>query len=204
MDGGRSATYPKRGTFVKRFLTMSAVVAVSVVTLTSAAIAAPHVTYTKPGKQLHFKQLAVIPFEVGHTQGAIGVTVMTIQKGKPADLKPLHLGKQVAGLTPYYLRFKIVNWTGGQFQYTDGPGSMSPLLADGSHAGAVVASGSFPKCQDTDSGPDDSKKGFTYTSCAIAVAGPGQKVTGVAYGAEPISGFKGSPNYVLKPIVWKH
>ncbi|MBO0840914.1 MAG: hypothetical protein J2O49_08865 [Sciscionella sp.] len=125
-----------------------------------------------------------------------------IVKGDPTDLAGVDFGDQsgdVAGRTPYYLKFTV---TGG-----DGSSALSGDNLDGSAFTGVEPDGnpadwldipsgsSFTKCDDPDF-PDDFGPGKSARECFPVLASSGGSVDGAAYA-------QSDSEYESSPITWK-
>ncbi|MCG3749975.1 hypothetical protein [Amycolatopsis sp. Poz14] len=178
--------------------------AASPATPASSSSAAPvKVEYTKQGTKLKIGEKAVVPFKSPVAgPGAIGVTVTGIDKGDAADLTPLKLGDQAAGMTPYYVRLKVTNESGTDF-YSTSVGLMYGLLEDGSKAAFVTIIGTFEKCDNARGGQDFSTVGATYDSCVLALAPEGSTVTGAKYSDTNYVGLAPDTDYGKAAIVWQ-
>jgi hypothetical protein len=157
--------------------------------------------FTAQGTELGLGEKAVVPFKSNGKKGSVGVTVTKIEKGKPADLKPLELGAQAEGMVPFYIRITVSNESGTDFSFTS-LGSLEGLLDDGSPAQGVSVIGSFDKCDRGDAGEDFTTKGATYEACALALA-PTGKVTGAVYTDGEYSDQAPNTDYGAEPITWQ-
>lgn len=167
----------------------------------SSAAPAPEGGFTKQGTELKFGEKALVPFKSMGMLGTIGVTATEIKKGDPAELAPLKLGDQAAGLTPFYVNFVVTNESASDFKFTS-LGLASGQLADGSRAQRVSVIGDFPPCDNSSAAKDFTTKGASYTTCVLTLAGGSSMVTAATYTGLTDSGFPDT-DYGRDPIVWK-
>jgi hypothetical protein len=148
----------------------------------------------KAGQSFTIGKTATLPYKSGSTSGTLAVTVNAIQKGSPADLKPLKLGDRAAGLVPYYIRVTLKNAGHTDLSFTS-PRNMQGLLRDGSDAQGVSVIGTFAKCDDK-SLPKGFTNGRSVHSCFLALASPSSAVTGAKWVTTPFDGLDNS-------VTWK-
>lgn len=123
-----------------------------------------------------------------------------IDVGTEAELAPLELGDQVAGLTPYYVRATVTNESGLRFPFASFPAPRG-LLGDGGLAQSVSVNGDFAPC-DSGSAPQDFiAAGDSFEICGLSLAGPGSMVTG-AQSIGPNVDVEGAPDYGRDPVIW--
>lgn len=153
----------------------------------------------KSGQAFKIGQTATVPFSYGSNKGGqIALTVTGIDAGTPADLSALNLGDKAKGKSPFYIRYTVKN-TGNTDLSFSSVGHMKGLLDGGSEADTVLTIGKFEKCP-SDSLPKGFTNGQTQTSCAIALAPTGTKVTGAEYWGDPYNNLASPPQ---KGLTWK-
>ncbi len=146
---------------------------------------AAHVTY-KPLTAIDDKNL----FEVD-------ATALKIEKGSIDDFKNVSLDEDQKASTPYYVTVKIEN-TGKEIPLGDMEGDpdlkFGAVDDRGQEQGSVTFIGDFERCADTDA-PKPFTQGKSYESCLTYLVGGDGSITDVRW--------KGSDEYILKPVVWK-
>lgn len=157
--------------------------------------------YTPAGTQLKIGESAKISYSpVKKVKSDLTLTLDSIDRGNPADLKALKLGDQAAGQVPYYLRFTVTGGAGSQDLkfYTLNGSAFDGLLPDGSQASPLFVIGDWKPCNGPDF-PSGYGPGQKLKVCFPVLAGQSTKVVGVQYAESdtPYDQFKG------KPIVWK-
>lgn len=156
---------------------------------------------TPAGAQLKIGDTATVDYAEGNKgdHGLLDLTLTSIEKGNPADLKSLDLGDSVAGQVPWYVHFTVTGGAGSQSLkfYTIGVADFDGILPDGSQATPIIAYG-WKTCDvpDFEEGFGPGKK---LDICIPYLAGQGTKVVGewFAKSDTPYDQFDG------KPIVWK-
>ncbi len=174
----------------------------SKVTSAAAPGKVPNLAYTAQGAKLKIGQKAIVPFKYGKNVGAIGITVTGISPGTAAQLKPLKLGSRGAGLIPWYVHATITNEGGTNLAYS-AVDSLHGSLADGSEAQDVIVFGTFAKCDSASATASFVKKGASFTTCELAVAPKGLKVTGAQYNDFDAKALHPKSNYEDGPLQWK-
>ncbi|MEW1634570.1 hypothetical protein AB0469_10900 [Streptomyces sp. NPDC093801] len=165
----------------------------------SGAPAAGGGAVAKSGQAFKMGETATVPFSYGNNKGGqIALTVTGIEAGTPADLSALNLGDKAKGKSPFYIRYTIKNTGTTDLSFTS-VGHMKGLLDGGSEADTVLTIGKFEKCP-SDSLPKGFTNGQTQTSCAIALAPTGTKVTGAEYWGDPYNNLSSPPQ---KGLTWK-
>lgn len=172
-------------------------------TESASAVTGAAAKFTAQGTKLKVGEKAVVPYVSQKHPGALGVSVVSIKAGTPSQLAPLKLGDRAKGFTPYYVNFKVTNESGTDFSYTS-LGLTHGLLADGTQAQGVLTIGDFAPCNSGDAGSNFNKVGASYTTCTLALAPSGAKVTGADYSNYDSSVNKSSKtDYAEDPITWQ-
>lgn len=136
-----------------------------------------------PGTELALGQGASFDFSYGDSSGVIEMTVTSIDQGDPAELAPLELGDQVAGLVPYYIRTTVANVGDTEMSFVT-PNSLKGILPDGTQAQDVSIIGDFAPCNKEDSGADF-VPGSSYDTCDVVLANEAVEVVGAQYWGDP-------------------
>lgn len=135
---------------------------------------------TPDGTTLKVGEQAEVEYSLSERKGVIGVTLTKIRKGTPADLKPLKLGAQADGLTPFYADFEVENLSGTDFKFSS-LGLTQGALQDDSSAQRLSVIGDFEPCPNGNAGEAFDKEGATYKTCSPFLAPGDNTVTSVRY-----------------------
>ncbi|WP_432514847.1 hypothetical protein [Kineococcus sp. SYSU DK001] len=153
---------------------------------------------TAPGTELRLGAPATLPVELSGTTGTYTVTVEAIERGTDAELADLDLGDQVAGMSPFYVRYTV---TGGQnaaaLRGTDITQDISALLPDGSEATPVILFQEWDRCAHGDQGVDFTE-GSTYQTCNVFVAPSSLEITTAQFSSYDTD----YDSYDGKPVTW--
>ncbi|MEU8436012.1 hypothetical protein AB0F18_24535 [Streptomyces sp. NPDC029216] len=152
----------------------------------------------KSGQAFKIGEAATVPFTSGSKSGQLALTVTSIEAGSPADLTSLNVADKVKGKTPFYIHYTAKN-TGTTDLSFASVGHMKGLLDGGSESDTLLIAGKFEKCP-SESLPKGFTNGQSQTSCAIALAPTGTKVTGAEYWGDPYNNLNNPPQ---KGITWK-
>jgi hypothetical protein len=146
---------------------------------------AAHVTY-KPLSAIDEKNLF-----------RVDATAVKIEQGSIDDFENISLDEDQKSSTPYYVTVKIEN-TGEEIPLGDTEGDpdlkFGAVDDRGQEQGSITFIGDFERCEDTDA-PKPFTQGESYESCLAFLVGGDGSITEVRW--------KGSDEYVLKPVVWK-
>lgn len=126
----------------------------------------------------------------------------SVDAGTPADLEVFQLGDAAAGFTPYFIRIRVTNVTGGPFAYIS-LGLTTPVLGDGSAAQDLAVIYDYPKCPNEAADEAFATAGATFETCRVGLAGPGAEVTGLAYRGSAYGRVVDEPNYTQTPVFWQ-
>ncbi|MFB0630342.1 hypothetical protein [Streptomyces sp. AB3(2024)] len=152
----------------------------------------------KSGQAFKIGEAATVPFTSGGKTGQLALTVTSIDAGNPADLAPLNVADKVKGQTPFYIHYTVKNTGTSDLSFAS-VGHIKGLLDGGAESGVLLTIGKFEKCPN-ESLPQGFTNGKTQTSCAIALAPTGAKVTGAEYWGDPYNNLS-SP--AQKGLTWK-
>ncbi|MFE3763987.1 hypothetical protein ACFXPI_19785 [Streptomyces sp. NPDC059104] len=152
----------------------------------------------KSGQAFKIGEAATVPFTSGGKTGQLALAVTSIEAGNPADLASLNVADKVKGQTPFYIHYTVKN-TGTSDLSFSSVGHIKGLLDGGAESGVLLTIGKFDKCPN-ESLPQGFTNGKTQTSCAIALAPTGTKVTGAEYWGDPYNNLS-SP--AQKGLTWK-
>ncbi|WP_371503030.1 hypothetical protein OG871_37720 [Kitasatospora sp. NBC_00374] len=149
----------------------------------SAAAPAPAVSAPAPGTTVKIGAAVQLPFSYGGDQGAIALTVTSIEKGDPADLASLKLDDNAKGLMPYYIHYRVTNIGNTDLSFTN-VSHIKGLLADGTEAPDLMVFGTFAKCSDG-SMPSEFTNGKSADLCIPAMSPKTSRVAAVEYWDDP-------------------
>lgn len=107
----------------------------------------------------------------------VGIRVVKIQKGKPADLKNKGVPASANGMVPYYIRV-VLSYEGADYHGV--PGSFYGRSADGSRATLLITSADIGPCNE-DSIIKLSKQQRTAVACEVVLVPQGGSVTAAEF-----------------------
>ncbi|MET9618212.1 hypothetical protein [Kitasatospora indigofera] len=148
-----------------------------------SAAPAPAVSAPAPGTTVKIGDAVPLPFSFAGAEGAIALTVTSIEKGDPADLASLTLDDNTKGLVPYYIHYKVTNIGDADLAFSN-VSHIRGLLANGSRASALMVFGTFAKCSDG-SLPGEFTNGKSADFCIPVMSPTTSRVTAVEYWDAP-------------------
>ncbi|WP_371476651.1 hypothetical protein [Kitasatospora sp. NBC_00315] len=159
----------------------------------SSAAPAPAVSGPAPGTTVKIGDAVRLPFSFGGSEGAIALTVTSIEKGDPADLASLKLDDNTKGLVPYYIHYKVTNIGDTDLSFTN-LSHIKGLLANGTEAPDLMVFGTFARCNDG-SMPNEFTNGKSADFCIPTMSPTTSRVAAVEYWDDPYTLDNG--------IIWK-
>ncbi|MCX5214656.1 hypothetical protein OG689_36285 [Kitasatospora sp. NBC_00240] len=184
--GAPTATASSTPTFTPPSITAAAPTSPS-------AAPAPAVPAPAPGTKVKIGDAVRFPFSYGGSEGAIALTVTSIEKADPADLSSLKLDDNTKGLVPYYIHYQVTNIGDTDLSFTN-LSHISGLLANGTQAPDLMVFGTFAKCSDG-SMPSEFTNGKSADFCIPVMSPTNSRVTAVEYWADPYTVHNG--------VIWK-
>ncbi|MDQ0312983.1 hypothetical protein J2S46_007539 [Kitasatospora herbaricolor] len=160
---------------------------------TPPAAPAPAVSRPAPGTTVKIGDAVRLPFSYGGSEGAIALTVTSIEKGDPADLASLRLDDNTKGLVPYYIHYQVTNIGDTDLSFTN-LSHIRGLLANGTRAPDLMVFGTFAKCSDGKM-PNEFTNGKSADFCIPVMSPTTSRVTAVEYWDDPYTVDNG--------ITWK-
>ena len=127
---------------------------------------------------LKFRQKGVVKVRnLDNSKVPVGIRVMKIQKGKPADLKGQGVPPSAKGMVPYYIRV-VFSYAGAD--YRGAPGSFYGKSADGSRGALLITSADIGPCVE-DSIITLSKRQPTAPACEVILVPRGVSVVAAEF-----------------------
>lgn len=114
---------------------------------------------------------------LGNVKVPVGIRVVKIQKGKPADLKGQGLPASTNGMVPFYIRV-VLSYAGTDYHGV--PGSFNGKTADGYRATLLITSADIGPCNE-DSIIKVSKQQRTATACEVVLVPRGATVVAAEF-----------------------
>ncbi|MFF3598156.1 hypothetical protein [Kitasatospora indigofera] len=148
-----------------------------------SAAPAPAVSAPAPGTTVKIGDAVPLPFSFAGSEGAVALTVTSIEKGDPTDLASLTLDDDTKGLVPYYIHYKVTNIGATDLAFSN-ISHIRGLLANGSKASALMVFGTFAKCSDG-SLPGEFTNGKSADFCIPVMSPTTSRVTAVEYWDSP-------------------
>ncbi|WP_157531848.1 hypothetical protein [Kitasatospora sp. Root107] len=149
----------------------------------SSAAPAPAVSGPAPGTAVKIGDAVRLPFSFGGSEGAIALTVTSIEKGDPADLASLKLDDNTKGLVPYYIHYQVTNIGDTDLSFTN-LSHIRGLLSNGTRAPDLMVFGTFAKCSDGKM-PSEFTNGKSADFCIPVMSPKTSRVAAVEYWDDP-------------------
>jgi hypothetical protein len=156
----------------------------------SGGVAKPGTTVALGESEL----VAFSPLDETPSPGPLEVSVKSIKKGSPSDLKNIEIEGAAKNPTPYYVTIEVTNPNKTGLSKEEDPGVRFQAVDDREQEQeSVIFIGSFHPCEDKQP-PADFKDGKSYTSCLTILEPPGGSIESVRW--------EGAEQYYQKPVTW--